>query len=153
MSRLTRDGTTEPVSRDQVLRHERGQGNIHFPCSADHELDWQPYRVDPYSVICDDHTYCIHTSRRTKIFAMLQVQWFLGSYWEYILSTTCFSFIFVDDCFVVFRDAQGLGRLHAGSRASFTSSKLPPRSISILQFSIFLHDEALINLVLLIKTN
>ena len=34
MSRLTRDGTTEPVSRDQILRHARGQGNIHFPCSA-----------------------------------------------------------------------------------------------------------------------
>ena len=30
-SRLTRDGTAEPVSRDQILRHERGQGNIHFP--------------------------------------------------------------------------------------------------------------------------
>ena len=35
MSRLTRDGTAEPVSRDQILRHEREQGNIHFPCSAD----------------------------------------------------------------------------------------------------------------------
>ena len=23
-----------------ILRHERGQGNIHFPCSADHEQDW-----------------------------------------------------------------------------------------------------------------
>ena len=31
MSRLTRDGTAEPVSRDQILRRERGQGNIHFP--------------------------------------------------------------------------------------------------------------------------
>ena len=31
MSRLTRDGTTEPVSRDQILRHARGQGNIIFP--------------------------------------------------------------------------------------------------------------------------
>ena len=60
MSRLTRDGTAEPVSRDQNLRHARGQGNIHFPCSADHEQDWQPYPVDPYSAICDDHTY-IHT--------------------------------------------------------------------------------------------
>ena len=29
MSRLTRDGTAELVSRDQILRHERGQGNIH----------------------------------------------------------------------------------------------------------------------------
>ena len=57
MSRLTRDGTAEPVSRDQILRHVRGQGNIHFPCSADHEQDWQPYPVDSYSAICDDHTY------------------------------------------------------------------------------------------------
>ena len=31
MSRLTRDGTAEPVSRDQILRHVRGQGNITFP--------------------------------------------------------------------------------------------------------------------------
>ena len=60
MSRLTRVGTAEPVSRDQILRHARGQGNVHFPCSADHEQDWQPYPVDPYSAICDDHTY-IHT--------------------------------------------------------------------------------------------
>ena len=103
MSRLTRDGTAEPVSRDQIFRHvyvlyfiatmsfagyflsvlfcllsmlisdsrfdlvwfrlscdhgwirsgsvnvkkqqqqhARGQGNINFPCSADHEQDWQP---------------------------------------------------------------------------------------------------------------
>ena len=38
-----------PVSRGQILRRERGQGNIHFPCSADDEQDWQPYSVDPYS--------------------------------------------------------------------------------------------------------
>ena len=31
MSRLTRDGTAEPISRDQILRHARGQGNIIFP--------------------------------------------------------------------------------------------------------------------------
>ena len=66
MSRLTRVGTAEPVSRDQILRHVRGQGNIHFPCSADHEQDWQPYPVDPYSAICDDHisihTYILHTN-------------------------------------------------------------------------------------------
>ena len=31
MSRLTRDGTAEPVSRDQILRHARGQGKIIFP--------------------------------------------------------------------------------------------------------------------------
>ena len=36
-------------------------GEYYFPCSADHEQDWQPYPVGPYSAICDDHTY-IHTS-------------------------------------------------------------------------------------------
>ena len=43
MSRLTRDGTAEPVSRDQILRRERRQGNINFPCSA--KQDWQPSRL------------------------------------------------------------------------------------------------------------
>ena len=54
MSRLMRDGTTEPVPRDQILRRERGQGNIIFPCSADHEQDWQPYPVDP-----DSYCMCV----------------------------------------------------------------------------------------------
>ena len=31
LSMETRDGTAEPVSRDQILRHARGQGNIIFP--------------------------------------------------------------------------------------------------------------------------
>ena len=33
--------------------------NIHFPCSTNHEQDWQPYPVDPYSCYstCDEHTY------------------------------------------------------------------------------------------------
>ena len=64
MSRLARDGTAELVSRDQILRNVRGLGNIHFPCSVDHEQDWQPYPVDPYSaiiIISDDHTTYIHT--------------------------------------------------------------------------------------------
>ena len=59
-SRLTRDGTAEPVLRDQILRRERRQGNIHFPSSADQEQDWQPYPVGPYSAICDGiykHSY------------------------------------------------------------------------------------------------
>ena len=57
MSRLTRDGTAEPVLRDQILRRERGQENIHIICSADHVQDWQPYQVDPYSCYMCDHTY------------------------------------------------------------------------------------------------
>ena len=68
MSRLTRDGTAEPASRDQFLRcereqgkFEREQGNVHFRCSADHEQSWQPYPVAPYSCcfICDDSTYIL----------------------------------------------------------------------------------------------
>ena len=62
MSRLTRDGTAELVSRDQILRHERGQGNIIFSCSADHVQDWQPYPVDPYSCYMCDHTYIHYTT-------------------------------------------------------------------------------------------
>ena len=61
MSRLTWDGTAEPVPREQIPRRERGQGNIHFPCPADHVQDWQPCPVDdPYSCCMCDHTY-IHT--------------------------------------------------------------------------------------------
>ena len=45
------NGTTEPVSRDQILRRERGQGKTIFPCSADHKQDWPRYSVDPYSAI------------------------------------------------------------------------------------------------------
>ena len=51
------DEQADAVSRDQILRHERGQGNIHFPCLADREQDWQPYPVDPYSFYMCDHTY------------------------------------------------------------------------------------------------
>ena len=31
MSRLTRDVTAKPVSRDQILRYVRVEGNIQFP--------------------------------------------------------------------------------------------------------------------------
>ena len=40
-----------------ILRRERGQGAFHFPCSADHEHDWQPYPVDPYSCYMCHNTY------------------------------------------------------------------------------------------------
>ena len=48
-----RDGRAEPVSRD--ANGDREQGIIHFPCSADHKQDWQPYPVDAQSAKCDDH--------------------------------------------------------------------------------------------------
>ena len=63
MSMLTRDETAESFSRDQILRHARGQGNIFCPCSVDHEQDWQPYPVGPHSTICDDHIYIQNLSR------------------------------------------------------------------------------------------
>ena len=54
---LTWDGTAEPISRDQILRSERGQGKIilFFPAeTADHEQDWQACR----SMQC---TICFHS--------------------------------------------------------------------------------------------
>ena len=39
--------------------------NTHTHCSADHEQDWQPYSVDPYSAmiyVMTIHAY-IHTSK------------------------------------------------------------------------------------------
>ena len=46
------------LARPISIRRDRGQGNVHFLCSADHEQDWQPYPIDPYSfVIIYDQTY------------------------------------------------------------------------------------------------
>ena len=46
-----RDGRTR-LARDQILRREQGQGNIHFPCSADHRTTGNlTYPVDPYSAM------------------------------------------------------------------------------------------------------
>ena len=65
MIRLTWDMTAELVSRDQILRRERGQGNINFLYSVDHEQDGQPFPVDPYVCYMCDHTY-IHDNVRKK---------------------------------------------------------------------------------------
>ena len=53
-----RDGRT--CLARQILRHEQGQGNVHFPYLADHKQDLQPYPVDPYYVISYDHTYILY---------------------------------------------------------------------------------------------
>ena len=59
MSRLTRDGTAELVSRDQILRRERGQGNIHFSLFSRPRAGlatlpgWSIYSAILY-VMCDD---------------------------------------------------------------------------------------------------
>ena len=69
MDRLMRGETAEPVSRErEILRPERGQGDIHFPCSADHVQDWQPYPVDPYSCYMCDRTSSFFESVAVVIF-------------------------------------------------------------------------------------
>ena len=70
MSRLTRDGTTEPVSRDQILRRKQGQENINYPCSADYGQDWQPYPVDPYYALYE-HTrqYCLSDEQLNTLYS------------------------------------------------------------------------------------
>ena len=60
MSGLTRNGTAEPVSRQQIPGREQGQGKNSFPCPADRGQNWQPDPVDPYSVESVGHIY-IHT--------------------------------------------------------------------------------------------
>ena len=47
----------EPVSRDRILRRERGQGNFHFPCSADHEQVVNRLKYTLLYKVCDDYTY------------------------------------------------------------------------------------------------
>ena len=48
MSRLTRDGIVEPVSRDQFLGANGDREEFIFPVQlADHEQDWQPDPIDP----------------------------------------------------------------------------------------------------------
>ena len=49
-----RDGQTR-LARPKY-QAQTGAGNITFVFpSADHEKDRQPYPVDPYTAICDDH--------------------------------------------------------------------------------------------------
>ena len=45
------------MSRETKFSGANG-GMENFPCSADHEQDWQPYAVDLYSATCDYHN-CI----------------------------------------------------------------------------------------------
>ena len=65
---MTRDGTAESVSRDQILRRERGQGNNNFPYSAyDLEQDWQRCQIDLYSAIISDDYAALQTCRQGNL--------------------------------------------------------------------------------------
>ena len=53
-TRLARPNSQARMGTGKNIRY-------HFPCSADHEQDWQPCPVDPYpclAIICHGHT-CI----------------------------------------------------------------------------------------------
>ena len=60
MSRLTRDGTAEPVSRDQILRHERGQRNNQFSCQL------TSYRTDNFTRLIHTLTICVTIHTKSK---------------------------------------------------------------------------------------
>ena len=57
MSGLTRDGTAEPVLRDQILRREQEQTISLFSCPRAGLATIYP--VDALSAKCDDHVYII----------------------------------------------------------------------------------------------
>ena len=64
MSRLMRDGTAEPVSRDQILRHARGQWNIIFPVQLTTSRIGNLTRlIHTLLYVMTIHTY-IHTRQR-----------------------------------------------------------------------------------------
>ena len=59
---FSRNRRRRPHSSDTLcIAHvnNRDRKYINFSCSDDHEQDWQPYPLDPYSSMCDDHTHFI----------------------------------------------------------------------------------------------
>ena len=74
MNRLTRDGTAEPVSRDQILRHARGQGNIIFPVQLTTSRIGNLTRlIDTLLYVMTIYTY-IHTYIYSTMYMSLNVQ-------------------------------------------------------------------------------
>ena len=69
MSRLARDRTTETVSRDQILRRERGQGDRElfiFPVHLTTSRIGNLTRLILTPAICDDYIY-IHIWLSTAV--------------------------------------------------------------------------------------
>ena len=72
MSRLTRDGTAEPVSRDQILRRKRGQGKNIFPVQLTTSRIGNLTRlILTLLAKCDDHTYINTYIHNTYIHACI----------------------------------------------------------------------------------
>ena len=71
MSRLTRDGTAEPISQDQTLRHARGQGNIIFA------VQLTTSRIGNLTRVI--HTLLYVMTIHTYIYMLVQYTWVQGS--------------------------------------------------------------------------
>ena len=72
MSRLARDGTAEPVSRDQNLRHVRGQVNFNFGETTQQGAPWSfcdttGYSFYPAGMRAPDWSTLVFTLPRRKI--------------------------------------------------------------------------------------
>ena len=67
--RLTRDGTAEPVSRDQILRREQGHGKVHFFLFS---WPWAGLATLPgWSILCLLYAMTIHTSAIAPYLAII----------------------------------------------------------------------------------
>ena len=83
MSRLTQDGFAEPLSRDKTVRRERGQVNIQFACSADHEQIGHLTRLILILAMCDDHTYtCASASIRGYLISACVLSFFVSIFFS-----------------------------------------------------------------------
>ena len=75
----------EPVSRDKFSGTNRDdRENIFFPRSADHEQDWQPYLVAPYSSA--ESSAAAHTCSDAKTEAKAHVEpgYILNWVWDWV---------------------------------------------------------------------
>ena len=77
MSRPTRDGTAESVSRGQILRRERGQGNSPVFIFPSQLTTSRIGNLDPYSclVYVFDHRYCSRESRASVSWYPFHYTW------------------------------------------------------------------------------
>ena len=68
MRDLTRDGTTEPVSRDQTLRREGGQKKLFFPNQqTSRRIDDNLDPVDPNSAESTGNTHVLWLERNKQL--------------------------------------------------------------------------------------
>ena len=68
MSRLTRDGTAEPGSRDQIVRHARRQGNIISPVQLTTSRIGNLTRlIHTVLYVMTIHTYILSANIRSRV--------------------------------------------------------------------------------------